>query len=79
MTPIGASLAAFIGAATLLTITPGLDTALVLRTLTTGAPRPALLAGFGIALAASFGRSSLHWDSAPCSTHPCWLTTSCAG
>jgi threonine/homoserine/homoserine lactone efflux protein len=49
MTPVGASLAAFIGAATLLTITPGLDTALVLRTLATGAARQALLAGLGIA------------------------------
>lgn len=49
MTAIEASIAAFVGAATLLTITPGLDTALVLRTLASGAARPALLAGFGIA------------------------------
>lgn len=41
---------AFTAAATLLTITPGLDTAMVLRAAALGGPRPAALAGLGIAL-----------------------------
>lgn len=45
-----ASLAAFSVAAFLLTITPGLDTALVLRTAASEGARPALAAIFGIAL-----------------------------
>ncbi len=45
-----AALIAFIPAAILLTITPGLDTALVLRTAATEGPRKAALAGLGIAL-----------------------------
>lgn len=49
-----ASLAAFIAAAGLLTIAPGLDTALVLRTAATLGPRRAALAGLGIA-AGCFG------------------------
>jgi threonine/homoserine/homoserine lactone efflux protein len=46
---ISVSLAAFIAAAGLLTITPGLDTALVLRTAAASSSRQAALAGLGIA------------------------------
>lgn len=49
MMSVSASLAAFIAAASLLTIAPGLDTALVLRTAAIGGPRRAALAGLGIA------------------------------
>jgi len=42
------ALIAFVAAATLLTITPGLDTAMVLRTAAVEGPRTAALAGFGI-------------------------------
>jgi threonine/homoserine/homoserine lactone efflux protein len=43
-------LAAFIATATVITITPGLDTAMVLRTAAVEGRRPAVLAGLGIAL-----------------------------
>lgn len=44
------ALLGFIAAATILTITPGVDTAMVLRSAATGGPRPAAYASVGIAL-----------------------------
>jgi len=55
---VSGSLAAFIAAATLLTITPGLDTALVLRTAATRGPRGAVLTSLGIAVGC-FGWATL--------------------
>src|ERR671936_808697 len=55
---ISTSLAAFIPAATLLTIAPGLDTALVLRTTASGGAREAALTSLGIA-AGCFGWATL--------------------
>jgi len=49
MASVYTSLITFIAAASVLTITPGLDTALVLRTVATRGPRQATLAGVGIA------------------------------
>jgi threonine/homoserine/homoserine lactone efflux protein len=58
MLSIAGSLAAYVAAAGLLTVTPGLDTALVLRTATSRGPRPAALTGIGIA-AGCFGWAAL--------------------
>ncbi len=44
------TLLAFIAAASILTITPGVDTAMVLRSAAAGGPRPAAYASIGIAL-----------------------------
>ena len=44
------ALLAFIVAASILTITPGVDTAMVLRSAAAGGPRPAVYASIGIAL-----------------------------
>ncbi|HEY6923354.1 MAG TPA: LysE family translocator [Steroidobacteraceae bacterium] len=52
------SLVAYIAAASLLTITPGLDTALILRSAAAGGPRRAALAGLGVALGC-FGWATL--------------------
>jgi len=47
---VGQSLLAFVLAAGLLTLTPGLDTALVLRTAAVEGPRRAALAGLGVVI-----------------------------
>jgi threonine/homoserine/homoserine lactone efflux protein len=50
MTSVALSLTAFTAAASLLTISPGLDTALVLSTAASGGVRPAALSSLGIGL-----------------------------
>jgi len=58
MTSVSASLVAFVAAASLLTLTPGLDTALVLRTAATRGARQAAYAGVGIGVGC-FGWATL--------------------
>jgi len=58
MTTVSTALIAYIAAASLLTVAPGLDTALVLRSAATGGSRRAALAGLGIALGC-FGWATL--------------------
>jgi threonine/homoserine/homoserine lactone efflux protein len=58
MTTVYTSLVAYIAAASLLTVAPGLDTALVLRSAATSGSRRAALAGLGIALGC-FGWATL--------------------
>lgn len=55
------SLLAYTLAATLLTLTPGLDTALILRTATAEGGRKALHAALGIDLGALSGRAGGLW------------------
>lgn len=55
---LGTSLLAFLAAVSLLTITPGVDTALVLRAATLGAPKRAIAAALGI------GAGCLLWGAA---------------
>jgi threonine/homoserine/homoserine lactone efflux protein len=50
MHSVPTSLMAYVAAASVLTITPGLDTALVLKTAAGGSPRKATLAGLGIVI-----------------------------
>ena len=66
MTPLAASLIAFVAAATLMTLTPGLDTAMVLRTSAAEGRRSGAAAAAGIALGlmiwgtgAAFGLTAL--------------------
>jgi hypothetical protein len=68
---IYASLIAFIAAASLLTLAPGLDTALVLRTVATAGPRRAALASAGISTSPS-SRSSFPRESQSLLTFCCW-------
>lgn len=58
LSSIAASLSAYVAAASLLTVTPGLDTALVLRTAASQSARRAALTGLGIA-AGCFGWAML--------------------
>ena len=76
MVSVTTSLVSFTAAAAVLTITPGLDTALVLRTAATEGARRAALAAGGIVVGCF---AQLRWVSARCLQHQQWLITHCAG
>src|SRR5450759_2878198 len=79
MESVTTSLVAFTAAASLLTVAPGLDTALVLRTAATEGPRRAALAGLGSQSVVSAGRPRLLWVSGRCLRHRSSHTPYCAG
>src|SRR5690606_39694862 len=65
-------LLAFISAAFLLTVTPGVDTAIVLRAATVDGRRQALMASLGIAMGCLIWGPRYRLGLARCCAHPRW-------